>query len=207
VISGFTQLIGNRLLGELTEHQEQSLKEVRKQSEGLLGVIDRILAVTALEMGQLNVQKEEFALADMMADLKAAYAAKAEDRLVLLWNYPSDVRLLNTDKTMVKTILQNLVENGIKFTEGGGLSVSARYLAEQSKIQFEVADTGIGISEAEFPLLFQKFRQLDNSTTRRYEGMGLGLYLVKSLTSLLGGTVSVESELGKGSTFKVVLPV
>jgi signal transduction histidine kinase len=116
------------------------------------------------------------------------------------------VPVVTTDGEKLKHILQNLINNAIKFTEKGQITVAARHIHEDDFIQFTVVDTGIGISEESLPVIFERFRQLDSSETRNHGGVGIGLYIVKQFTELLGGTVDVESEFGKGSTFTITIP-
>jgi signal transduction histidine kinase len=114
---------------------------------------------------------------------------------------------MNTDRGKLQQILQNLINNAIKFTEKGSVTISANYLSETGSVEFKVSDTGIGIPKKAVPVIFEKFRQIDSSDTRQYGGVGLGLYIIKKFTDLLGGTVRVESETGKGSIFVVTVPV
>jgi signal transduction histidine kinase len=106
----------------------------------------------------------------------------------------------------VTQILKNLIDNAIKFTESGRVMVTATHEASTPWITFKVSDTGRGISIQDIPHIFEMFRQADSSVTRSHEGIGLGLYVVKAFTELLGGEVNVESEPGKGSTFIVSIP-
>jgi signal transduction histidine kinase len=101
-------------------------------------------------------------------------------------------------------VLKNLLANAIKFTDTGSVTISAS--PQRNGVEFIISDTGIGIPSEAIPLIFEPFRQVDSSTTRRYGGVGLGLYIVRQLVHLLGGTVTVVSEVGKGSTFRVWLP-
>jgi signal transduction histidine kinase len=103
--------------------------------------------------------------------------------------------------------MQNLVNNAVKFTEKGRVTISACYVPENKQMEFSVTDTGIGITRDKIPAIFEKFRQLDSSETRVYGGVGLGLYIAKKFTELLRGTINVKSELGKGSTFTLALPL
>jgi signal transduction histidine kinase len=100
-----------------------------------------------------------------------------------------------------------LINNAIKFTDKGSIQISARWRADKKALELEVADTGPGIPEEALPIIFDKFRQVDSSTTRVHGGIGLGLHIVKAFTEMLGGTVAVKSELDKGSTFTLTLPV
>jgi signal transduction histidine kinase len=114
---------------------------------------------------------------------------------------------VNTDCEKLKHILQNLINNAVKFTDKGWVTISARYLHQVKRLTFQVADSGIGISQEEFPIIFEKFRQVDSSDSRTYGGVGLGLFIVKRFTEMIDGELSVSSEIGKGSTFTVTLPI
>jgi signal transduction histidine kinase len=111
---------------------------------------------------------------------------------------------LQTDLVKLKIVLKNLIGNAIKFTDEGEVSTSA--YAQGEGIGFLISDTGIGIPSEARSLIFEPFRQVDGSMTRRYGGVGLGLYIVRQLLELLGGSISLESEIGKGSTFRIWIP-
>jgi len=113
---------------------------------------------------------------------------------------------VETDSGKLKEILQNLIGNALKFTEKGTVSITARYIPEAKTLVLRVADTGAGIPKELVPIIFEKFRQVDGSNTRAHDGVGLGLYIVKKYTEMLGGEVEVKSEIGKGSTFTVTIP-
>jgi len=123
--------------------------------------------------------------------------------LALIWDYPPDLPIIKTDSHKLKLILRNLINNAVKFTPTGNIIISVRYLSEQEEVKFTVADTGIGIPKDSLAIIFDKFRQVGNLETKNYGGIGLGLYLVKKFTQLIGGRIEVESELGQGSTFAV----
>jgi signal transduction histidine kinase len=123
-----------------------------------------------------------------------------------VWDYGDHLPRVRTDRGKLRQILQNLINNAIKFTDRGQVTLSARYSPETGTVEFQVTDTGIGIPMDIQPLIFDRFRQADSSDTRRHGGVGLGLYIVSTLTKLLGGTVRVESTPGNGSTFTVRLP-
>jgi len=126
--------------------------------------------------------------------------------LTIDWDYPLDLPSVETDSGKLKEILQNLLNNAIKFTEEGTVSITARYRPEAETVVLRVADTGAGIPKELVPIIFEKFRQVDGSNTRLHGGVGLGLYIVKKYTELIGGEVEVKSELGMGSTFTVTIP-
>ena len=107
----------------------------------------------------------------------------------------------------MKAVIQNLINNAIKFTEKGKVTVAVRHLARTRAIELKISDTGIGIPKEKVETIFDMFQQVDSSASRKFGGVGLGLYIVRKFTELLGGTVVVESEIERGSTFTVTLPV
>lgn len=119
---------------------------------------------------------------------------------------PPDLPSIETDGLKLKQILQNVINNAIKFTNSGSVTVSVRHFSEAKQFEFQVADTGIGIPKEKIPFIFDRFHQVDSSETRSFEGVGLGLYIAKAFTELLGGKVAVESEPEKGSTFTIQIP-
>ena len=125
--------------------------------------------------------------------------------LHLVFDVPANLPPLCTDPLKLTMVLKNLVGNAIKFTDRGQVTVGAR--ADDGRVEITVADTGIGIAPEAVPFIFDAFRQADNSTTRRHGGVGLGLYITRRLLDVLGGTISVDSEVGCGSTFRIALPL
>jgi two-component system, OmpR family, sensor histidine kinase ResE len=130
-----------------------------------------------------------------------------EKSVTVNWRVPTSLPKVLTDRMKLRQVLINLVNNAIKFTDQGSVDVCFCSLAEQGAVEFCVRDTGIGIAEEFLPHIFEKFRQIDSSTTRHYSGAGLGLYVVKSFVEVLGGTVSVKSKLNEGTTFTIRIPV
>lgn len=206
VIMGYTAMMKNGLLGETNQGQGKALERVLKHSGELLAMINGVLEATRIEAGGVVMERQAVHLRSFLDGLQSAYAALPSQRLALIWDYPPDLPVLQTDAEKLKYILQNLIYNGIKFTEKGSVTVSARHIPEAKTVELKVADTGIGIANENFPIIFDMFRQVDSSETRSYGGVGLGLYIVKKFTEMLGGKVEVESEPGKGSTFTVRLP-
>ena len=179
------------------------------QSSGrmLLEMINDLLDLARIESGRLRVRCEQIApkdLAEIACNMVRPMLRDAGVRL--LHEVAPETPPLVTDVTKVQQILYNLLSNAAKFTEEGEIRLAVRPVRE-GRVRFAVSDTGPGIARDQQLRIFDRFTQLDSSYTRQYRGTGLGLSIVKELTNLLGGSVSVESEVGKGSTFTVVLPV
>lgn len=206
VIVGYTGMIKDGLLGEINEEQQRALDKVVTRSDDLLKMIAEILQATSLEAGAVGVEVEEVSLARLLDDLKSNYEVSVKEDLSFAWDYPLELPTVRTDGEKLKHILQNLINNAIKFTERGQVTISARYNPKAKAVEFKVADTGIGIQRELLPLIFEMFRQADSSETRSYGGVGMGLYIVKKFTELLGGKIEAASEPGKGSTFSVTIP-
>lgn len=206
VIMGFTGMVREQLLGEVNPEQDKALAMVTQRSTELLGLINSIMEATKIETGAAGTESQVFDLNDFLDHLRSLYDIPLSKGLTLRWDYPVHLPSVRLDSTKLKHILQNLIDNAIKFTEKGHVAVSARYLASSPAIEFKVADTGIGIPKEAIPIIFEKFRQVDSSERRAYGGVGLGLFIVKKFTYLLGGKVEVESTPGVGSTFTLTLP-
>ncbi|MGH9425969.1 MAG: ATP-binding protein, partial [Terriglobia bacterium] len=207
VIAGYAEMTKRGIFGEINAEQHNALGKILGHSKDLLGMIGGILQATKIEAETVKVAKEEVALGELLNEIKSTYAGSLDKDLTLRWDYPSELPSVATDSEKLKDILQNLINNAIKFTDQGSITIYVGYLTDSGKVAFKVADTGIGISEEELPFIFEKFHQVDSSATRTYGGVGLGLFIVKKFTERLGGELSVSSELGKGSTFTVTLPI
>ncbi|MBI2996974.1 MAG: response regulator [Deltaproteobacteria bacterium] len=204
---GYTGLVRDKLLGEINQKQEEALEKVLARGKDLLEMITSILYATTIGAGTIKVEKAEINLKDFLEEIKSVYAVRLGKDIRLNWEYASVLPLIQSDRLKLKHILQNLINNAIRFTEEGSVTVSAGYVPERRIVQFKVSDTGIGIPKNALPIIFEIFRQVDSSETRPHVGVGLGLYIVKTFTQLLGGGIEVESEPGKGSTFIVTLPL
>lgn len=212
VVMGYTGMIMDGLLGEINENQKKALQKIINRSNDQLAMINSVLQATALEGRAVKVDSHEVNLRNFLDELRSSYDVPVVGQHSLKWHYPSDLPVVKTDSAKLKQILQNLMNNAIKFTEKGTVTVSARIkegLSPQASrrfVEFKVVDTGIGIPKEHLHSIFEKFRQVDSSETRSFGGVGMGLYIVKKFTEMLEGTVKVESELGKGSTFTVTIP-
>jgi PAS domain S-box-containing protein len=194
----------------LTPDQRESAETIRQSGQALLTIINDILDFSKIESGKLELDHTEFSLRDCIegaVDVLGPVAAQKQ--LDLLCEIPADIPpVVRGDPVRLRQVLVNLVGNAVKFTERGEVLVKARLLARsaaQVDLVFTVADTGIGIPAGQMEKLFQPFSQVDASMTRRFGGTGLGLAICRRLVELMGGAISVESEVGRGSSFSFVL--
>ncbi len=208
-VIGMTSLL---LDTSLTESQRDYAETIRQSGDSLLTIINDILDFSKIESGRLELEREPFAVRGVVEgalDLLAPRAA--EKKIDLLYEITDGVPgLIRGDATRLQQVLVNLLGNAIKFTEVGEVVLSVSALAGSSgctELTFAVRDTGIGIPPEGLERLFKSFSQVDASTTRRFGGTGLGLAISKRLVELMGGTMRVESEVGRGSTFAFVLGV
>jgi signal transduction histidine kinase/HAMP domain-containing protein len=206
VILGYQRMIQEKMLGDINADQARAIDTIGRHSNDLLAMIENIMEATNIEAGAVVIENQHVDLVNFFEDLKSHNVLPREKDLSLGWHYSADLPALKTDESKLKRILQNLIENALKFTAEGHVDVSAHYLQEQEAVAFKVADTGIGIPEESQSAIFEMFRQLDSSKTREYGGAGLGLYSVKKLCALLGATINVDSQAGRGTTFTVSLP-
>jgi signal transduction histidine kinase len=208
VVRGYTTMIKDRVLGEINSDQKDALGKIANRTDELLNMINAILTTISIDASSAKTTSAEVDLATFMDDLKADFSALERTKdISLRWTYPGNLPTIGTDQDKLKRILQNLIGNALKFTEQGTVTVSADYDAEHKRVKFQVADTGVGIPEELHNAIFEKFKQGDSSDARSYEGIGLGLYIVKQLTKLLGGEIKVESSPGKGSIFTIEIPI
>ena len=168
-------------------------------------MINDILDISKIESGKVELMMESFPIAEVTNEtLKAVTPLARAKGLDLTADVPENL-ILQSDRRRVKQVLMNLFSNAIKFSDRG--SVGVKIGALDDDLTVSVSDCGIGIRSEEIEKLFSPFRQIDMSSTKQYEGTGLGLYLCKKLLALLGGTISVKSEYGRGSTFTFILPM
>ncbi|MFM9964910.1 MAG: ATP-binding protein [Planctomycetaceae bacterium] len=207
-ILGFAE---NLMDGGHDETERRSaLKTILRNGEHLLEVINDILDLSKIEAGKLEVEQLPISPMQVVADVLSVMRVRADAKqLPLRVRYDSPLpSLVRTDPTRLRQILINLIGNAIKFTSSGHVELQVELLDRQSdrpQIRFVVADTGIGLSREQMDKLFSPFTQVDGSTTRKYGGTGLGLSISRRLARMLGGEVTVASELGNGSQFTVVI--
>jgi signal transduction histidine kinase/FixJ family two-component response regulator len=207
-IMGLTRLLLNT---NLSKKQSTYLKSIESSSDILLVVINDILDISKIEAGKLNLEKKDFSLLDLLNSLVAVFEGRATEKGVqIITNYHAVnlPQVLVGDSVRLKQILYNLIGNAVKFTNKGSISISVDVLSmnsEDVRLKFGVLDTGIGISKEQKKNIFNVFSQAKLSTTRKFGGTGLGLSIVKKLVEVQGGSIDVESEIGKGSSFLIEL--
>ena len=205
-IIGFTGIILMGLSGSINEEQKKQLNLIKNSSKHLLSLINDILDISKIEAGKVELSIEEFKLDDIVGEVVESYApALNEKGLKLLKDIPAGI-MLHSDKRRFKQVLMNLVTNAVKFTDQGSIKIEAR-VSKNKNLEICVTDTGIGIKEEDMDKLFKFFQQIDMSSTKRYEGTGLGLHLSRKLVIMMGGDISVKSEYGKGSKFIIAIPL
>lgn len=206
VIMGYSDLLYEGSYGDLTPKQTQVVQRTGECARELLALINATLDLSRMEARRLPLVAQEVRLSTLVEELASDFRAVPQKAdLHLAFDVPADLPPLYTDPLKLKMVLKNLVGNAIKFTDRGQVAVAAR--ADDGRVEISVADTGIGIAPEAVPIIFEAFRQADNSATRHHGGVGLGLYITRRLLDLLGGTITVNSEVGCGSTFRIALPL
>ena len=207
VIIGYIECITDGLYGEIESKHREILQVVAKQSTHLKNMIDQILIYSRLEAGKQPIRVEELNLAKVLADLRDTFDFLCRQKgLELVWEVHRDSILVRSDATRLKEVISNLLQNAVKYTDKGAVTVRTGSLPAHS-IMVEVEDSGMGISESHLTSIFEPFMQVHKTSSENSRGgIGLGLSIVKKHLEQIGGTISVRSELGKGSAFRIVLP-
>ena len=187
----------------------EDLGKVHNAGHHLLALINDILDLSKIEAGKMELYLEQFNVAAVVNTVESILAPEvSRNNNVLVVDYPDDIGAMRADQSRLRQILTNLIANSLKFTDKGivRLDVRRKQTNDGDIIVFEVSDTGIGMSQEQLENIFQYFSQADPSTTRRYGGTGLGLAISQHFCHMMGGSISVNSALGEGSTFTVTLP-
>jgi signal transduction histidine kinase len=210
-IKGYTDYILERRLGAITEKQEKGLVVVQRNLERLSKTINALLDFSRMDVGRIALNLQPFVLGPLLDQIVTGLRSELEKKgLKLTAEIERDLPPVIADREKLSAVLENLIINALKFTpEGGRITVSARRAgsAARPSAHIRVSDTGVGIAADQIAKIFNRFHQVDTSTTRRFGGVGLGLAIVKSILEAHGTSVTVESELGRGTTFGFVLPV
>jgi signal transduction histidine kinase len=200
VVVGFVYLLLNQVIGKLSEEQQKVLETVYRNSEELLELIDNVLWMTSLNAGDAAATVERFDAREVVRESVKRYERILREKgLVLSVELPDGGMHIFSDRSKVERIFQNVLNNAVKFTSQGEIKVKAQPAADRSSIEFEVTDTGIGIERNKMDSIFEPFQQVDTSTHRSFSGLGLGLTVARRMAELIGGTLNISSESGKGT--------
>ncbi len=206
-ILGYTSMLMQGIAGELTTQQKRNLTRVDSNSKHLLSLINDILDISRIEAGKMPLHVSEFPVPELIAEVMAELdPIILRSRLKVETELDPGAALLQSDRQKVKQIVLNLLGNALKFTPEGSITVTARRRHGEGTVAIAVKDTGIGVAPEDQSKIFEDFRQADNSPTREYGGAGLGLSICRRLAHMLGGRITLESKLGAGSTFTLILP-
>jgi signal transduction histidine kinase len=205
-ILGFAEL-----LKDVTSPDQKSSRYVQNimtSGKNLLDLINDLLDLAKIEAGRMEVRSEPLSLNDLFEGLASILKPVTEAKgLILKATVSADVPILNTDAPKLQQVLYNFLANAIKFSPAGGVIDLRAIMTDPERVHISVADRGPGIESDKQNLIFEKFRQIDGSVTRQHGGSGLGLAISKELTTLLEGTIGVDSKPGEGATFWITLPV
>ncbi len=206
-ILSMTRLLEDGMDGPLTDEQRKQVRFVSTAARELREMVDDLLDLAKIEAGRISISPAWFDLMDLFSALRGMFRPLLEGNQVdLVFEDPPPLPMLFTDDKKLAQILRNFISNALKFTPHGHVRVCARPEGEH-QVRFSVCDTGIGIPQDLLPMLFEDFVQVDTPLQKRLRGTGLGLSLCKRFAELLGGHVGVNSKVGEGSEFFVVLPL
>jgi diguanylate cyclase (GGDEF)-like protein len=220
-ILGFSDVLMEKTFGALSDNQERYIKNIHSAGKHLLELINNVLDIAKIEAGKYEMMYETFRVDDLIGDVVNIMRPFADTKFIGLdVQTGEDIDLITGDRVKIKQVLYNLLSNAIKFTpEGGKVGISAGFAdsenwyqipnsgANVAFLKFSVYDTGVGIGTEDKERIFDEFEQVDTTLSREHGGAGLGLALSRKLVELHGGNISVESNLGEGSTFTFTIPV
>jgi signal transduction histidine kinase len=205
-IIGYARLLQRQTEGQISSLQRENLEDLLRNAERLMGLIDSLLDLAKIEAGKMEFLVEPVVIEEVVQGAVATIEPMLGTGSVRLTrDVAPDMAPLYTDREKLRQVLINLLGNAVKFTDRGAIKISA--CQENGVFKLAVADTGIGIDRADMDRIFEEFDRGRLSNDGTYRGTGLGLAIVKRLIDVLGGSIAVESEVGKGSTFTVTLPV
>ncbi len=206
LIIGYTDLILDGTFGPVCSDQVDTLRRVDKSARELLDLIEATLDLSRLEAKRVPLHLSEVNLREMLGDLQVEFEnAGTRDGVDMIWEIPDERTKVCTDAVKLRMVLKNLIGNAIKFTNEGSISTSVEL--ENGRAVFKVEDTGMGIAPGAQARIFEPFRQADRSISPAFGGVGLGLYIVSRLVENLHGTISLESEVDRGATFRITMPI
>ncbi len=199
---GYAKTLRQSTFADDKAMRDEFLERMERQGDRLLGLVENLLTASNLENERLQVSTGTVVFEDLVREVVEGVG---DDARRIHVDIPADLPVLTTDRQLLSRVLQNLVDNAMKYSPDGS-PCELRARCEDDRLVFSVQDHGIGIPEGELPRIFDRFYQVDSSSTRTFRGAGLGLSLVRELVQHLGGAVAVESVVGRGSTFTVTLP-
>lgn len=207
VIIGYIECITDGLYGEIDSKHQEILQVVAKQSTHLKNMIDQILIYSRLEAGKQPIRVEDLNLTKVLSELKDTFEFLCRQKgLDLQWEIHRETIQVRSDANRLKEVISNLLQNAVKYTDRGSVTLRTAKISTKS-IMVEVEDSGMGISETHLATIFEPFIQVHKTSTENSRGgIGLGLSIVRKHLEQIGGSITVKSELGKGSTFRIVLP-
>jgi signal transduction histidine kinase/CheY-like chemotaxis protein len=206
-IRALSRLLLERVDGDLTPEQEKQVRFIAKGAESLTELVDDLLDLAKIEAGKIDVRPVAFEVGDMFSALRGMLRPLlVSTKVELLFDEPETPITMMTDEAKLSQILRNFISNALKFTENGYVKVSATMLPKGDAVRFDVEDTGIGIAQEHQHIIFEEFSQVENRLQHKVKGTGLGLPLCRRLAGLLGGSVTLRSTPGQGSTFSALIP-
>lgn len=206
-IIGYSEILLDGDDGELSDEAAEDIGTIYQSGRHLLSIINEILDLAKIEAGQMSIDRRSVDLPDIVSEVVQTAQVLVKDKPVVLRITPeAEICPVLGDPVRLRQIFTNLISNAVKFTEKGNVTI-AYGMADAHSVYVKVSDTGIGMKETDVPIIFQQFRQVDGSATRRAGGTGLGLTITKHLVDMHGGSIEVESEIGVGSVFRFTLPV
>jgi PAS domain S-box-containing protein len=205
-IVSVTQLLLEREFGPLTAEQSKRLQVVERTTRQMVELIGTTLDLGRAEQKQVRLDIQSIRVSELMAEIERESEASGKHRdVALTWTTEEGLPVLSTDRMKLKVVLKNLISNALKFTQRGSVHVAVRAL--EDGVEFTVSDTGPGIPEEARTTIFEPYRQAGALNGRARDGIGLGLYIVRQLLDMIGGRIDFESEVGRGSTFRVWVPL
>jgi signal transduction histidine kinase len=205
-ISGYADYLFLEKLGPLTDSQRKGIEVMRRNVRRLTKQIKDLLDFTTIEAGHFTASPRPFELHTLLDEVMVNHQAEVEKKRLKLALDMDGPMTVNADRERISQVMDNLIINAVKFTNQGGITIAVRR-EESARARISVADTGIGIPRELIPRIFERFQQLDGSTTRRFGGVGLGLAIVKSILDIHQSEIRVESEPNRGTTFTFSLPL
>ncbi|HEX8634531.1 MAG TPA: ATP-binding protein [Pyrinomonadaceae bacterium] len=210
VISGVISFFTSGRLGELSPEQKNMVRMMERNTQNLIELVNDLLDAAKLESGSLQLELSDVDLSVLIPEVCEPFVQLAREKSLTLTleRTPANLPPVRADRAKLRRVIVNLLSNALKFTpKGGRVSVRVEQAPADGHLRIAVADTGVGIASDDLPLLFDKYEQARHRATRGEKGTGLGLYITRQLVELHGGTIQVESEVGRGSTFSFTLPI